>query len=99
MAKPKYNIGDKIKFIRGMLFFESEEIMNSYQPQADEGGFLTGTVLEVTRYKNGWVYVVGIESETVITDGGGLFTWRVTARVEQKYTEREFIKKQAIPYS
>ena len=40
MAKPKYNIGDKIKFIRGMLFFESEEIMNSYQPQAD--GFYDG---------------------------------------------------------
>jgi len=56
-------------------------------------------VLEVTRYKNKWVYVVGIESETVITEGGGLFTWRVTARVEQKYTEQEFIKKQAIPYS
>ena len=97
MAKPKYNIGDKIKFIRGMLFFDSEEIMNSYQPQADESGFLTGTVLEVTRHKNKWVYVVGIESETVITDGCGLFTLRVTARVEQKYSELEFIKKQAIP--
>ena len=48
--------------------------MNSYQPQADESGFLKGTVLEVTRHKNKWVYVVGIESETVITEGGGLFT-------------------------
>ena len=55
MAKPKYNIGDKIKFISGMLFFESEEIINSYQPQADESCFLTGTVLEVTRHTNKWV--------------------------------------------